>query len=126
MKKFTEITDLKECFEITGLPDAKTVAEIPAEFHEEMLADYRTKVMAKCANSLSKPGVPVDWSNHDQRKHFPVFEMLSSGSVDYYGANYVYSYAFAGDASRRAFLDESDTHHAATTWPEEFNTALRK
>ena len=88
MKNFTEITDLKECFEITGLPDAKTIAEIPAEFHEEMLADYRTKVMAKCANSLSKPGVPVDWSNHDQRKHFPVFEMLSSGSVDFDDTNY--------------------------------------
>lgn len=126
MKKFTEITDLKECFEITGLPDAKTVAEIPAEFHEEMLADYRTKVMAKCANSLSKPGVPVDWSNHDQRKHFPVFEMLSSGSVDFVDSGCSYSYTRAGDASRRAFLDESDTRHAATTWPEEFNTALRK
>jgi len=126
MKKFTEITDIKECFEITGLPDAKTIAEIPEEFHEEMLADYRTKVMAKCANSLSKPGVPIDWSNHNQRKHFPVFEMLSSGSVDFLAASYRCSIADAGDASRRAFLDESDTRHAATTWPEEFNTALRK
>jgi len=126
MKKFAEITDLKECFEITGLPDAKTITEIPEEFHEEMLADYRTKVMAKCANSLSMTGVPIDWSNYDQRKHFPVFEMLSSGSVDFCDTHCRCSLAYAGDASRRAFLDESDTRHAATTWPEEFNTALRK
>lgn len=126
MKKFKDITDLNECFETTGLPNAKTIAEIPEEFHEEMLADYRTKVMAKCANSLSKPGVPVDWSNHNQKKHFPVFEMLSSGSVVFDFSSFSCSVAFAGDASRRAFLEEADTRHAAITWPEEFNTALRK
>lgn len=126
MKKFTEITELKECFEITGLPDAKTVAEIPEEFHEEMLSDYRTKVMAKCANTLSKPGETPDWSNHSQHKWFPWFDMLSSGSVAFVDSRFSCSLAFAGDASRRAFLEESDTRHAAITWPEEFNTALRK
>lgn len=126
MKKFTDITDLKECFEITGLPDAQTINEIPEEFHEEMLADYRTKVMAKCANTLSQPGKSVEMSDLTQKKHFPWFIMDTAGGLAFYVTNCHYSNACAGDASRRAFLEGPDARHAGITWPDIFNTSLRK
>lgn len=74
------------------LPD---VSNIPEEFAKPIIAGYKLMVIYKAINN----GRKADWSNHNQYKYYPWFEVLSSG----FGFSYSYYfcvYSFAGVGSR--------------------------
>lgn len=112
MKKFTDITDKKECFDLTGNPVVTSLSKIPRKFKKQMIAHYNNMVIAECANHLSRPGEVPDYKNHNQKKWFPWFRILPSGSVAFRTVGYFVSNAYAGDPFRLAFLEEADARHA--------------
>ena len=62
----------KESIDPQQLPD---VSMIPEEMRKHVVAYYKLLVVYKAVNNGWKP----DWSDWDQYKYFPWFEVLSSG-----------------------------------------------
>lgn len=125
-KNFKDVKELKECFEIANLPEAKTVSEIPEQFHPLVMALYEQIVLAKAANTLRDPDVTLEWKNHAQKKYTAWFDMLSSGGVAFSVTTYGCSYACAGDASHLAYIDPNDVRHAFEIAPNVFEDFLTK
>ncbi len=125
-KQFTDVTSIEECFEVAGRKPANSLAEIPEDLAPIMLALFKEIVVVEAANKLRAPNTKAEWTNTNQKKWFPWFSFRASGGVDYCGSDYGYSGADAGDASRLAFLDESDSRHAANVLPDVFEDFLKK
>lgn len=85
--------------EPTNLPD---VSMIPEEMRKHVIAYYKLLVIYKAINNGWKP----DWSDWDQYKYFPWFEVLSSG-FGFSGSDYAYSYTTA-DVGSRLCTDTSE------------------
>jgi hypothetical protein len=64
-----------------SLPD---ITGIPEEFKKPVIAGFKLMIVYKAINNGWKP----DWSNWDQYKYYPWFDVLSSGfgfsATDYY------------------------------------------
>jgi len=125
-KKFTDIKDVNECFEVAERPVVESVDQIPSDLHPVIMAFYKEMVIAESANKLKGSDQKPDWRNPNQKKWFGWLRFLSSGSVDFYVSRYDCSFAVAGDASRLAFLDESDVRHAFNIAPDVFEDFLTK
>ena len=125
-KKFTDIKDVNECFEVAERPVVESVDQIPSDLHPVIMAFYKEMVMAEAANKLKGSDQKPDWRNPNQKKCFGWLRFLSSGSVGYVGSSCNCADALAGDASRLAFLDESDVRHAFNIAPDVFEDFLTK
>ncbi len=125
-KKFTDIKDVNECFEVAERPVVESVDQIPSDLHPVIMAFYKEMVMAEAANKLKGSDQKPDWRNPNQKKWFGWLRFVSSGSVVFCVSVFDYSNAFAGDASRLAFLEESDARHAFDIAPDVFEDFLTK
>ncbi len=72
------------------LPD---VSGIPEEFAKPVIAAYKLMIIYNAINNGWRP----DWSNYDQYKYFPWFEVLSSGfGFSHSHCAYYYTHAHVG------------------------------
>jgi hypothetical protein len=81
IKSFTDAC-LKLGLDPASLPD---VSSIPEEFRKPIIAGYKLMIVYKAINNGWKP----DWSNYQQWKYYPWFEVLSSG-FGFSGTDYGY------------------------------------
>lgn len=125
-KKFADVKDLDECFQIAGVKKFETISEIPEEFHACLIAAAKQMVMAKAANTLRGKTEPLSFRDHNLRKWFAWFHLPSSGGLAFNSTNYGISYACAGDASRLAYLEEADVRKAFEIDPKVFEDFLTK
>ena len=86
------------------LPDVSGILE---EFAKPIIAAYKLLIIYKAINNEWKP----DWSNWDQYKYYPWFEVLSSGfGFSFSGFNYGSTYSSVG--SRLCFESEEKAKYA--------------
>ncbi len=120
MKK---IKTIQEAFKKTGRPKTPSFSEVPEDMRAWFQALYNGAVITEAINEKYK----ADWDNPDQRKYFPYFVNRSSpAGFVFGGANYSYSCAGAGDASRLANETYENAQYASETFPEVFNGILKK
>jgi hypothetical protein len=74
------------------LPD---VSKIPEEFRKAIIAGYKLMIVYKAINN----GWVADWSNFNQWKYYPWFEVLSAG-FGFSATTYVYGRAGTAVGSR--------------------------
>jgi hypothetical protein len=86
------------------LPDVSGILE---EFAKPIIAAYKLLIIYKAINNEWKP----DWSNWDQYKYYPWFEVLSSGFGFSY-STYGYVNARTGVGSRLCFESEEKAKYA--------------
>ena len=86
------------------LPDVSGILE---EFAKPIIAAYKLLIIYKAINNEWKP----DWSNWDQYKYYPWFEVLSSG-FGFSASTYGYDYANTGVGSRLCFESEEKAKYA--------------
>ena len=86
------------------LPDVSGILE---EFAKPIIAAYKLLIIYKAINNEWKP----DWSNWDQYKYYPWFEVLSSGFGFSY-TYYVYVITYSGVGSRLCFESEEKAKYA--------------
>ena len=92
----------------TKLPETSGILE---EFAKPIIAAYKLMIIYKAINDGWKP----DWSNRDQYKYYPWFEVLSSG-FGFSAASFGYVLAFAYVGSRLC----TDTSQKAIYIGEQF------
>jgi hypothetical protein len=86
------------------LPDVSGILE---EFAKPIIAAYKLLIIYKAINNEWKP----DWSNWDQYKYYPWFEVLSSGfGFSFSGFSYGSTYSSVG--SRLCFESEEKAKYA--------------
>jgi len=84
--------------------DMPNLSLIPEEFRKPLLAAYKLMIIFKAINN----GWVPDWSNDEQRKWFPWFGVLSSGSgfsdsdSDYYCGDASVGSRLCTDSSEKA------------------------
>jgi hypothetical protein len=74
---YTKIKSFEDACKHLGLDPAKLpdVSDIPEEFKKPIIAGFKLMIIYKAINNGWKP----DWSNYDQGKYYPWFDVLSSG-----------------------------------------------
>ena len=84
----------KEGIDPTKLPD---VSMIPEEFRGAIIAVYRLFIIYKAINN----GWVADYTNNNQYKYYPWFQVNSSGSgFDFSDSNFSYDHTYADVGSR--------------------------
>jgi hypothetical protein len=86
------------------LPDVSGILE---EFAKPIIAAYKLLIIYKAINNEWKP----DWSNWDQYKYYPWFEVLSSG-FGFSCSSYYYDDAGTTVGSRLCFESEEKAKYA--------------
>jgi hypothetical protein len=92
---YTTIKTFEDACKKLGVDTEKLpgVTGLPEEFAKPIIAAYKLLIIYKAINNGWKP----DWSNYNQYKYYPWFEVLSSGfgfSVTIYDC--AYSHASVG------------------------------
>jgi hypothetical protein len=74
---YTTIKSFEDACKHLGLDPAKLpdISAIPEEFKKPVIAGFKLMIIYKAINNGWKP----DWSNYQQWKYYPWFEVLSSG-----------------------------------------------
>lgn len=116
------IKTLEDACNVTGMPTTPEFNEVPEEIRDYFKAVYEAVVITKALVGDWK----ADWNNWDQRKWFPWFDMQSSGSFVFGGANDVYSYAYAGDGSRLCFPTEEMAEYAGRQFTDIYSRIILK
>jgi hypothetical protein len=93
----TNIKSFTDACSKLGLDPANlpNVSSIPEEFRKPIIAGFKLMIVYKAINNGWKP----DWSNYQQWKYYPWFEVLSSG-FGFSDSHYHCVYADAGVGSR--------------------------
>jgi hypothetical protein len=86
------------------LPDVSGILE---EFAKPIIAAYKLLIIYKAINNEWKP----DWSNWDQYKYYPWFEVLSSG-FGFSHSTYGYDCTHTTVGSRLCFESEEKAKYA--------------
>lgn len=120
-ENYKEIKTLADAFKVTGRPDTPTFADAPEDMREYFQKQYEAAIVTEAINGDWK----ADWNNSDQRKHLPWFYFGPSGFARR-AANYGYSTAYAGDASRLCFETREQAVYAGETFPEIYEGQLTK
>jgi len=87
---------IEEFYQEAGRPRITSVSELPEDLHEYILSVYDGIVMYEAVNQ----GQRLSYLDTTTRKYQAWFNLLSSGSVDFYVSLCHCSLAHAGDASR--------------------------
>jgi len=82
----------KEGVDPEKLPD---VSMIPEDFRKPIIAAYKLMIVFQAINN----GWKADWSDWDQYKYYPWFQVLSSG-FGFDGSAYYSAYSYASVGSR--------------------------
>ncbi len=117
------INDYQDCLKETGLPDSKTVSEIPERFHPFILALYKNIVIIEAYNE----GTKFDIFNESVRRHYPYF--VTNGSPSRFAFFNSYcdnSYANAGSGSRLVLKSEELSNDYGTKFKNEIIEMLTK
>ena len=96
------------------LPDVSGILE---EFAKPIIAAYKLLIIYKAINNEWKP----DWSNWDQYKYYPLFEVLSSG-FGFSDSLYTYVYSHSTVGSRLC----TDTWEKALYIAEQFKAEYQE
>jgi hypothetical protein len=96
------------------LPDVSGILE---EFAKPIIAAYKLLIIYKAINNEWKP----DWSNWDQYKYYPLFEVLSSG-FGFSVSGYVYGDSGSAVGSRLC----TDTWEKALYIAEQFKAEYQE
>lgn len=88
---------------------------IPEEFRKPLIAAYKLMVIYKAINN----GWVPDWSNDEQRKWFPWFGVLSSGS-GFSSAGSYYDYVFTYVGSRLCTDTSEKAEYIASQFEAEY------
>jgi hypothetical protein len=96
------------------LPDVSGILE---EFAKPIIAAYKLLIIYKAINNEWKP----DWSNWDQYKYYPVFEVLSS-RFGFSGSDFSYDTTDARVGSRLC----TDTWEKALYIAEQFKAEYQE
>ena len=74
---YTTIKSFEDACKHLGIePTLPDVSALPEDMQNPVIANYKLLIVYKAINN----GWCPDWSNHNQYKYFPWFEVLSSGS----------------------------------------------
>jgi hypothetical protein len=86
---YTAIKSFEDACKYLGLDPEKLpdILAIPEEFRKPIIAGFKLMIVYKAINNGWKP----DWSNYQQWKYYPWFEVLSSG-FGFSFACYYYDY----------------------------------
>lgn len=123
----TKITDKIKSFEdamnATGRPNVPAFVDVPEDLCEYFVAHYKMSVIAEALND----GWKADWNDESQCKYIPWFlnSGVSSGFA-FHDADYCYSTADAGDASRLCFAERELAEYAGREFIEIWNAILMK
>jgi hypothetical protein len=97
--------------------DPNQLPEVPLdEFRKPTVAAYKLMIIYAAINNGWKP----DWSNYDQLKYYPWFEILSSG-FGFSGADFNYAYSLSDVGSRLC----TDTREKALYIAAQFEAEYR-
>jgi hypothetical protein len=96
------------------LPDVSGILE---EFAKPIIAAYKLLIIYKAINNEWKP----DWSNWDQYKYYPLFEVLSSG-FGFSTSFYLYDHSVTTVGSRLC----TDTWEKALYIAEQFKAEYQE
>lgn len=125
-KKFADVKDLDECYQIAGLKPIEKWEDVPEEMRECLIAGAKQMVVVKAANSLRGQDKPLSWKDRTLQKWFGWIRFNPSGGLAFNITFCNYSLANAGDASRLAFYDEADVRKAFEIAPQVFEDFLTK
>lgn len=104
-KSFDEILTFEEACEVLDIDPDSAISDTDTT---DEAAYKKLKVVSKAINQEWTP----DWSNTNQKKWFPYFN-LSSG-FGFSGTDYNYVYTHAAVGSRLCFESEAKAKHAGT------------
>jgi hypothetical protein len=121
---FTEIKSFEDAQKATGRPDVPAFADAPEDMREWLQNLYRAAVITEAINGDWK----ADWTDTDQWKYVPWFEVDSSSPSGFaFGVTYYwYSRARAGGASRLCFETSAKAAHAGRTFTEIFAAIITR
>lgn len=106
---YTEIKTFEDaCNKLGILAITPDLSSFPDEYKESVYSHYKLMIIAAAINDGWKP----DWSNDDQPKYYPWFDMSSSasGSFSCYGSDVWYS--VSGVGSRLCFETREKAKYA--------------
>lgn len=92
------------------LPDVALV-----EFRKPIIAAYKLMVIYKAINN----GWVPDWNNYDQHKHYPWFEILSSG-FGFSRAGYYFDFSYSTVGSRLCTDTREKAMYIAAQFEQEY------
>ena len=116
------IKTVEDAFKATGMPATPEFSEVPEELRAYFKAVYEVVVITRALVGDWKP----DWTNWDQPKWFPWFDMQSSGSFVFGDTYYDGSTANAGDASRLCFPTEELAEYAGRQFTDIYSNIILK
>lgn len=117
MKEYTEIKTFEDACKVEKLDPKKVVPDFkayPTKDRKAMIAHAKLVIIAKALNKLANKGKAwkPDWSNYDQWKYYPWFEMGGSSGFRYHG--YVSWYSRSAVGSRLCFISRDVALYAGT------------
>jgi len=116
------IKTVEDAFKATGMPATPEFSEVPEELRAYFKAVYEVVVITRALVGDWKP----DWTNWDQPKWFPWFDMQSSGAFVFDDTDYATSIAGAGYASRLCFPTEELAEYAGRQFTDIYSNIILK
>ncbi len=120
MKELKNLKTFEDACKIEGLDPEKVIPDFscyPVQDHSAMIAHAKLVIIARAANRLANKGVEwkPDWTNNNQWKYYPWFEMYRGSSGFRFGDfDLWHSYSYVG--SRLCFLSREVGEYVATTF----------
>ncbi len=121
MKELEKLKTFEDACKVLRLTPKKVIpdfAGFPKKDHAAMIAHAKLVIIARAANKLANKGkewVP-DWSNYDQWKYYPWFEMKGSSGFRFSVCGRWNTYSFVG--SRLCYISREVCTYVATTFFE--------
>ena len=115
-KEFTEIKTFEDACQELGICESDVFSESDTP---DEIAYKKLKVIVRAINQGWEP----DWSNTDQRKYYPWFEVLSSG-VGFSDSGFNFGYSPATVGSRLCFETKEKSDYAGKQFKEEYEQFL--
>ena len=116
------IKTVEDACNVTGMPATPEFNEVPEEMRDYFKAVYEAVVITKALVGDWK----ADWNDWDQRKWFPWFDMLSSGSFVFRDTLCGYSCAIAGSASRLCFPTKEMVEYVGKQFTDVYSRIILK
>ncbi len=123
MKKniIESIKTFEDAMKATGRPDVPEFLELPEDIREYHKAQYKMLVITEALNE----GWKADWSDSNQKKWVPWFEVSPSGFV-FGDTGYYCSSPGAGDASRLCLKSDELATYAGKQFTEDWKNIIIK